>query len=84
MPEERRLFTRPEYETWLRGMPTDYRARCDWRGHQIVLTEGRRWLWTADAEDRQRAALALRTTYHHENIRPTAASLVRPAGGVWN
>jgi diadenosine tetraphosphate (Ap4A) HIT family hydrolase len=41
----RKLFSRREYNDWLRTLPKEYCAFCDWKSHQILLHEGRYWLW---------------------------------------
>ena len=43
-----KLLSRREYEGWLKAMPPDYCAFCDWRVNQIVLEETPHWLWIAN------------------------------------
>lgn len=47
MSIEQKLLTRGEYEEWIRGMEPNYCAFCDWQKNQLLLVEGRAWLWIA-------------------------------------
>lgn len=43
-----RLLSRSEYEQWLKQLPSNYCAFCQWEPNQYVLKEGVHWLWIAN------------------------------------
>lgn len=45
MDKKHKLQTREEYEEYLRAYPKDRCPFCDWPHEQIVLHEGRNWVW---------------------------------------
>ena len=48
MQDELRMLSREEYEIWLKSFPENYCAFCDWKKNQIILKEGKHWIWIAN------------------------------------
>lgn len=43
-----KLMTRPEYDKWIKTIPPGVCVFCNWKKYQIVLKEGRYWVWIAN------------------------------------
>lgn len=42
-----KLMTRSEYHDWVKSLPVGYCPFCDWTNNEILLEEGKLWIWIA-------------------------------------
>lgn len=84
MKKNFKLLSREEYETWLKSMPKDYCAFCDWPKNQIVLREGRNWVWIANIAPYWRYHTMLITKRHIKEMTEMSLSEMGELAEMYN